>query len=110
MDCTDFYFAARNHGGRCFARIAHVLGKHHQVWFAQAEAQFHIRKITEDETKFYYVVAALDQQTASRITDNLFPLTESFYAGVLYHTSVQPPGQNCVAPGLVREAPHRYTV
>ena len=29
---------------------------------------------------------------------NLFPLTESFYAGVLYHTSVQPPGQNCVSP------------
>ena len=44
-----------------------------------------------------------DQHTTTRITCrmNLFPLTESFYAGVLYHTSVQPPGQNCVSPGLV---------
>ena len=45
--------------------------EHPQVWFKQAEAQFHIRKIMEDETKYYYVVAALDQQTASRITDIL---------------------------------------
>ena len=45
--------------------------EHPQVWLTQAEAQFHIRKITEDETKYYYVVAALDQQTASRITDIL---------------------------------------
>ena len=29
-------------------------------WFCQAEAQFAIRKISEDETKYYYVIAALD--------------------------------------------------
>lgn len=37
------------------------------VWFTQAEAQFHIKKVTEDSTKYYYVISALDQSTASRI-------------------------------------------
>ena len=41
------------------------------VWFLQAEAQFHIRKITEDTTKYYYVVSSLDQHTSSRILDIL---------------------------------------
>ncbi|XP_045127726.1 uncharacterized protein LOC123514144 [Portunus trituberculatus] len=42
-----------------------------QVWFEQAEAQFHIRQITADTTKYYYVVSALDQDTAGRIIDYL---------------------------------------
>ena len=41
------------------------------VWFSQVEAQFHIRKISEDTTKYYYVVAALDQSTACRLLDLL---------------------------------------
>ena len=45
--------------------------QHPQVWFRQAEAQFHIRKITRNETKYYHVVAALDQQAANRITNIL---------------------------------------
>ena len=40
-----------------------------QVWFQQAEAQFTIRGITADETKYSYIVAALDQDTASRLLD-----------------------------------------
>ena len=36
---------------------------------AQAEAQFAIRKITADETKYYYVLSALDQDTATRLLD-----------------------------------------
>ena len=38
------------------------------AWFAQAEAQFALRKITVDETKYmyYHVVAALDTNTATR--------------------------------------------
>lgn len=42
-----------------------------ETWFAQAEAQFSIRGITSDATKYYYVVAALDQDTAARLLDTL---------------------------------------
>ena len=31
-----------------------------KVWFQQSEAQFAWRNITADDTKYYYVVAALD--------------------------------------------------
>ena len=37
-----------------------------EAWFAQAEAQFIIRKISKDETKYSYVVAALDTTAATR--------------------------------------------
>lgn len=36
------------------------------AWFAQAEAQFAIRGVTQEDTKYYYVVAALDASTATR--------------------------------------------
>ena len=42
-----------------------------EVWFLQAEAQFDIRKITDDTTKYYHVVAALDQETSGRVLDTL---------------------------------------
>ena len=42
-----------------------------QVWFLQAEAQFNLRNITVDSTKFYHVIAALDQSTAGRVVDLL---------------------------------------
>ena len=41
------------------------------VWFAQAEAQFAIRNITSEQTKYYYLVASLDQETATRVLDQL---------------------------------------
>ncbi|KFD60596.1 hypothetical protein M514_27229 [Trichuris suis] len=53
-----------------------------QVWFEQAEAQFHIRQITADTTMYYYVVSALDQDTAGRIIDFLRqpPATDKYKA------------------------------
>ena len=42
-----------------------------RVWLQQAEAQFALKNITADVTKYYYVVAALDQTTALRIVDIL---------------------------------------
>ena len=40
-----------------------------QVWFAQAEAQFTLLKIVADDTKYFYVLSALDQATASWLKD-----------------------------------------
>jgi len=37
------------------------------AWFAQTEAQFALREITADTTKYYYVVSALRNSTASRV-------------------------------------------
>ena len=42
-----------------------------RAWFIQSEAQFALRGITEDSTKYAYVVAALDQRTAERLLDIL---------------------------------------
>jgi cleavage and polyadenylation specificity factor subunit 1 len=42
-----------------------------RAWFVQAEAQFTIRGITQDSTKYAYLVSSLDQQTAERILDVL---------------------------------------
>lgn len=42
-----------------------------QIWFAQAEAQFALRQIATEDTKFAYLVAALDQTTAIRVLDFL---------------------------------------
>lgn len=40
-----------------------------EVWFAQAEAQFNLRGVTASDTKYFYVLAALDQETATRLLD-----------------------------------------
>lgn len=47
-----------------------------EIWIQHIEAQFHLRNITVDATKFYHVVAALDQQTARRIRDTIRSATE----------------------------------
>ena len=39
------------------------------IWFAQAEAQFTLRKITSEETKYNYVVSSLSQDVAVRCLD-----------------------------------------
>ena len=44
---------------------------HPWVWLQQAEAQFALKNITADVTKYYYVVMALDQTTALRVIDIL---------------------------------------
>ena len=44
---------------------------HLRVWLQQAEAQFALKNITADVTKYHYVIAALDQSTALRVIDVL---------------------------------------
>ncbi|KAK3803425.1 hypothetical protein RRG08_041015 [Elysia crispata] len=56
------------------------------AWFAQAEAQFALKSISQDETKYYHVVASLDTTTATRAlsiitnppTTNKYPVIKSF--------------------------------
>ena len=53
------------------------------TWFAQAEAQFIVRNITNDDTKYYYVVAALDSSTANRAKSLLVaPPTNNKYDAI----------------------------
>lgn len=53
------------------------------VWFEQAEAQFHVRQINVDDTKYYYVVSSLDQEAAGHIIDFLrHPPADKKYEGI----------------------------
>ena len=40
-----------------------------QLWFAQSEAQFEIKGITAEKTKYSYVVSMLDTKTAEQAMD-----------------------------------------
>lgn len=53
-----------------------------EIWFTQVEAQFATRQITSDETKFNYVVAALDNTTAAEVESLLHhpPSTDRYQA------------------------------
>ena len=60
-----------------------------EVWFLRAEAQFHIHKITDDTTKYYHVVAALDQETSSRVLDTLSaPPADNMYQYLEFYFSI----------------------
>lgn len=39
------------------------------MWFAQAEAQFALANVVKDETKFYHIVAKIDQTVICHVTD-----------------------------------------
>lgn len=39
------------------------------MWFAQAEAQFNLAKITKDETKFWHIIAKIDQSVICHVSD-----------------------------------------
>ena len=40
-----------------------------RLWFAQAEAQFEVKGITVEKTKYSYVVSMLDEKTAEQAMD-----------------------------------------
>ncbi|XP_062541014.1 uncharacterized protein LOC134209047 [Armigeres subalbatus] len=39
------------------------------MWFAQAEAQFALANVTKDETRFYHIIAKVDQTVICHIAD-----------------------------------------
>ena len=45
--------------------------KQPEIWFVQAEAQFNLHKVSDEDTRYYHVVAALDQETCTRVSDIL---------------------------------------
>ena len=53
-----------------------------KLWFCSVEAQFAIRNITVDETKYYYVVSALSDEMASAVSHILMspPATNKYDA------------------------------
>ena len=42
-----------------------------EAWFSTVEAQFEIRKIADDNTRYYYVVSHLGSSVANRLTGHL---------------------------------------
>lgn len=52
------------------------------MWFAQAEAQFHLARITQDETMFWHIVARIDQSVICHISDlvNTPPVINKYQA------------------------------
>ena len=56
------------------------------AWFAQTEVQFALQDITADTTKYYYVVSALGNSTASRVVSLLKnPLAREKYTALNAH-------------------------
>ena len=37
-----------------------------EAWFAQAEAQFHLWKITDDDPRYWHIVSCLGDEVAER--------------------------------------------
>jgi hypothetical protein len=40
-----------------------------EIWFAQCEAQFLLRNVTVDDTKFAYIISSLDSTSAAEVSD-----------------------------------------
>ena len=68
------------HGTGSDNQVTHVWAQQPNVLFIQTEAQFQKSTITDDTTKYYHVVAALNQGISSRILDKLYaPEAENKY-------------------------------
>ena len=50
-----------------------------KLWFAQAEAQFLLKHITEQRTKFAHVLSMLDSRTAEQAMDIIGALGNNAY-------------------------------
>ena len=64
-------FASWNFGdvSRVSVKVPLFWPKEPALWFAQIEAQFSLNNITQDSTKYHYVVANLDANNASEVKD-----------------------------------------
>ena len=49
-----------------------------EVWFAKVEAQFNTKQITNDQTKYDYVISALDVSVAEEV-QNILLIAQELY-------------------------------
>ena len=68
---TPITYSRLNMANAVAVKLPSFWTKQPALWFLQAEAQFNVQKITKDCTKYFHVVAALDQETSSRVIDIL---------------------------------------
>ena len=64
-----------------------------KLWFAQVEAQFTVKNITSQGTKFTHVVAALSPQAATEVRDLIVTLPATNLFDVLKETRSKIPFQ-----------------
>ncbi|KAM7298918.1 hypothetical protein ISCGN_019485 [Ixodes scapularis] len=61
-------------------RLPAFWAKNPWAWFSQVEAQFHLRRITTQESRYYHVVSALPPEVADELDDVLaLPPPENAY-------------------------------
>ena len=52
------------------------------AWFVNIESQFILRRITDETTKFHYVIQALPQGVIAKVTDHLTNLSDTPYSDI----------------------------
>ncbi|KAH7931661.1 hypothetical protein HPB49_026206 [Dermacentor silvarum] len=76
----DIPHAAPHEAWRVAVKLPPVWAGSPEVWFAQVEAQFTLARITQDRTRYDYVVVHLDARYANEVRDILAnPPTANFY-------------------------------
>jgi len=84
-----------------------------EFWFAQVEAEFAIKGIKTDETKYQYVMTAIDQNSAKRIMDFIkappvndkYPAIKSLLIRVFSLSETQRASRLLHMPGLGDSTP-----
>lgn len=80
---------AQNRAGSTESRVSHVSVKipplwksNIKLWFLQVESNFALAKITQDLTKYNHLIASIDPETLSTVSDILFspPATDKYEA------------------------------
>jgi hypothetical protein len=61
--------AATPETARVAVRLPSFRAKRPASWFTQAEAQFHLARISNELTKFYHVVSQLDERYVAEVDD-----------------------------------------
>ena len=67
LDVSSDFFSTRSTAMATPVKLPEFWEASPATWFAQTEAQFALRDITDDATKYYHVVSALSSSTAVRV-------------------------------------------